>query len=191
MTKTNLIAPTMALALAMLLAPGCMNGESHRGGEAGESRGHAESEEGEESGRRLTKSETWDEARRGAHLTLAFDGASRAFTGSVKNTTAEALPQVRVEVHLSDGVELGPTPRKDLAPGESMAVELSASGQEFEWWTTHPESGNEEGHGPGHEEGGEGRGEHGERGEGRGEHGGRREGGGEHREGGERGEEHR
>lgn len=105
---------------------------------------------------------------RGAHLTLARDADAVAFKGTVKNVSEKALSQVRVEVHLSNGVELGPTARKDLAPGESMPVALPAAGQEFEWWTTHPEHGSEEGHGEGHE---------GERGE--------------HREGGERSGEHR
>jgi hypothetical protein len=73
------------------------------------------------------------------------------------------LKQVRVEVHLSNGVELGPTKRVDLKPGARIPVELSAANQEFTWWTTHPEHGSEEGHGPGHEAGErEGRGEHGE-----------------------------
>ena len=36
-----------------------------------------------------------------------------------------------------------------------IRVELAAANQEFTWWTTHPEHGSEEGHGPGHEEGGE------------------------------------
>ncbi|MCP4247883.1 MAG: hypothetical protein GY778_12615 [bacterium] len=134
-------------------------GEHREGrGEHGEGRG--ESGKDEEGGRRLGQNENWDETRNGAHLVLAYDVATQSFKGIVQNTTSETLSEVRVEVHLSNGVELGPTQRTDLKPGERIAVELSAADQRFTWWTTHPEHGSEEGHGPGHEEGG--RGEHGE-----------------------------
>jgi len=116
--------------------------------------------------------ENWDETRKGAHLILAYNAATQSFKGTVQNTTSKALSEVRIEVHLSNGVELGPTKRIDLKPGEKIPVELSAAGHKFAWWTTHPEHGSEEGHGPEGEHGG--RGEHGEGGhEGRGEHGGR------------------
>jgi hypothetical protein len=81
----------------------------------------------------------------------------------VQNTTSRILSEVRVEIHLSNGVELGPTKRIDLKPDQNIPVELSAANQRFIWWTTHPEHGSEEGHSPGHEEGGrEGSGEHGQ-----------------------------
>ena len=76
----------------------------------------------------------------------------------MKNTSKKTLSDVRVEVHLSNGVELGPTKRTNLKPGATMNMELSAAGHRFTWWTTHAEHGNEDGHGPGHEGGiGEGR----------------------------------
>ncbi|MXY98067.1 MAG: hypothetical protein F4Z29_10045 [Gemmatimonadetes bacterium] len=110
---------------------------------------------------------------------------------------------VRVEVHLSNGTELGPTTPVDLAPGESVDVSLAATEEPFTGWTPHAEVGEGE-HGSGGEGGGEhgvdgdGLGEHGsdgEGGEGDGEHGSGGEGGedgvsGEHSEGGEEGGEH-
>ena len=107
----------------------------------------------------------------GARLVLEFDPATQVFVGSVTNSTARTLPQVRVEVHLDNGTELGPTRRIDVSPGETVPVELGAFGNEFSAWVSHPEAGVEDGHGAGGEEGGEGAGEHGGR-EGRGEHGG-------------------
>ena len=107
----------------------------------------------------------------GARLVLEFDPATQVFVGSVTNSTARPLPQVRVEVHLDNGTELGPTRRVDVGPGETVPVELGAFGNEFSAWVSHPEAGVEEDHGAGEEEGGEGAGEHGGR-EGRGEHGG-------------------
>ena len=104
----------------------------------------SESEHGEElgeSGIRYGIAETAREARSGVRLELRFDGASETFTGTVVNTTAEPVSRVRVEVHLSNGVELGPTPRISLAPGETSSVQLAAAGQRFEAWTTHVEIG--------------------------------------------------
>lgn len=115
----------------------------------------------------------------GARLVLQFNPNTQVFEGSVTNTTAGMLPQVRVEVHLDNGVELGPTKRIDVSPGETISVELGTFGNEFYAWVSHPEAGIEEGHGAGGEKGGEGRGERGEGGEGRGEHGEGGEGSGE------------
>lgn len=110
------------------------------GAEHGGAGGHGEGgSEGEESGEYLRRGETWDRTRRGARLTLSFDAARNAFRGTVANTTQARLCAVRVEVHLSTGTELGPTARTDLAPGESVAVELGTAGEEFTAWTAHPE----------------------------------------------------
>ena len=107
----------------------------------------------------------------GARLVLQFDPRTQVFVGSVVNTTARTLTQVRVEVHLDNGTELGPTKRIDVGPGQTVPVELGAFGNEFSAWVSHPEAGVEEGHGAGGEEGGEGVGEHGGQ-EGSGEYGG-------------------
>ncbi len=119
----------------------------------------------EESAVQLALTDTYDSIRAGAHLILAYDAATNSFKGTVKNTTGAILPQVRVEVHLSNGVELGPTTPQDLNPGEQVPVELIAEGPPFDKWTAHPEVGGSS------DGGGEGGGEHGG-GEGGGEHGG-------------------
>ena len=95
----------------------------------------------EESGMQFTKSETYDMVRRGARLILSYDAGVNAFVGSVKNTTNQTLTRVRVEVHLSNGTELGPTTPKDLSPGEKMDVKLDATGENFDTWSAHPEVG--------------------------------------------------
>ena len=128
-------------------------GEHSGGGERREGKG--ERGEGEEGGKRIGKRDTWNATRNGAHLILAFNPESRSFKGTVTNRTKKVLEAVRVEVHLSNGVELGPTKRTDLKPGQKMKVELAAANQKFEWWTTHPETGSEEGH---NHEGSEGKG---------------------------------
>ena len=79
---------------------------------------------------------------------MPYNDAQRiAFDGTVENTTGATLRQVRVEVRLSDGAELGPTTPVDLEPGETSAVTLSGTATEFEGWTAHPEVGRGE-HGP-------------------------------------------
>ena len=141
-------------------------GEHEREGGTGEgesSEGVSESE-GEESGKTLTLTERYDTVRKGARLILVYDAQSNAFNGTVENTTDGTLEQVRVEVHLSNGVELGPTTPVDLAPGQIVDVTLLATAQSFDGWTPHAEvglgTGGEAGeHGPGGEDGEEG-GEH-------------------------------
>ena len=109
------------------------SGEHGQGGESGEG--------GEESATQYTQTQTYDEVRAGARLVLRYDPATQTFTGTVTNTTDAALSRVRVEVHLSNGVELGPTTPMDLAPGQSIDVSLPAIGQNFATWGAHPEVG--------------------------------------------------
>ena len=96
-------------------------------------------EEGEESNIELGLNQQYDQVRNGAQLILAYDAQSNSFQGSVVNTTDKTLTQVRVEVHLSNGTELGPTTPVDLAPGEEIEVKLSATSENFDSWTAHPE----------------------------------------------------
>ena len=118
--------------------------ESETTEEGGEEHSMSESdgeESSEESGTQFTKTETFDETRNGAHLVLNYDADAQAFTGTVENTTDETLMQVRIEVHLSNGTELGPTEPVDLEPGVSMEVTLAAVDEEFDTWGAHPEVG--------------------------------------------------
>jgi hypothetical protein len=97
--------------------------------------------EDEETGPRLAKDGTHDEVRKGARLILAYDSESSSFMGTVENVTEKTVFRVRIEVHLSNGIELGPTNPIDLAPGKKISVGLSAEGQSFDWWKAHAESG--------------------------------------------------
>jgi hypothetical protein len=123
------------------------SGEHGRGGEGGHD------EEGEESGTELALNETYDNVRNGARLILTYDAQSNSFNGTVRNTTNETLQRVRVEVHLSNGIELGPTTPADLRPGEKRNVKLTATSKNFDGWSAHPEVGvREHGSGEGHSE---------------------------------------
>ncbi len=114
-------------------------GQEHEQGEHAGEREHAG--EGEETGPRISKDGTHDEVRKGVRLILSFDNESSSFIGTVENVTEKTVSRVRVEVHLSNGTELGPTEPIDLAPGKKVDVELSAKGQSFNWWKAHAEAG--------------------------------------------------
>ena len=149
--RKALVGLIAVLGLVLMLAlVGCQNssepdrgeeetGEREGGSEsAGEHTGEGEEsneheggsefgEEGEESGTQFALDDTFDEVRAGVRLVLSYDGKAHAFTGAVENTTEATLNRVRVEVHLSNGIELGPTTPIDLAPGQSVEITLAAS----------------------------------------------------------------
>ncbi len=86
----------------------------------------------------LALDETYDVTRNGARLILSYDAASNQFIGTVENTTNAMLTRVRVEIHLSNGVELGPTTPTDLAAGAVLDIVLDAGAQPFDSWTPMP-----------------------------------------------------
>ena len=135
---------------------------AHTGGEGTEGSG-ADS---------LALNETFDAVRSGARLILKYDAPSNSFKGTVENTTNGVLDRVRIEVHLSNGTELGPTTPTDMASGEVVMINLPATQASFTGWTAHAEVG-------AGQEGSESGGEHGSGGEQDGEHdsGGERRGG--------------
>ena len=150
--------------------PGGEGSGSEGGGEGSESGGSGE----EGSANMLAPDETFDMVRGGARLVLSYDAPNNSFRGTVENTTNGVLTQVRIEVHLSNGTELGPTTPTALAPGEVLAITLPSTQASFTGWVAHAEVGDG---GEGSQSGGEGGGEHGSSGG---------ESGGEHGSGGER-----
>ncbi len=145
----------------------------HTGGEGGEQgSGESGTESGSESGGRgeegsanmLAPDETFDAVRGGARLMMSYDAPSNSFRGTVENTTNGVLDQVRIEVHLSNGTELGPTTPTALAPGEVLAITLPSTQAPFTGWVAHAEVGSgSEGSSSGGESGGEHGGSGGER----------------------------
>lgn len=116
-------------------------GEHGAGGEKGGGEGGAAGGEEGSGANTLAPNETFDAIRGGARLVLNYDAASNAFTGTVENTTGNVLAQVRIEVHLSTGAELGPTTPIDLAPGEVATVSLPSTPESFTGWVAHAEVG--------------------------------------------------
>ena len=138
---------------------------SESGGESGSESGGSGGEEG--SGATLGLNETFDIVRGGARLILSYDAASNSFKGTVENTTNNVLIRVRIEVHLSNGTELGPTAPVDMAPGQVLTIDLPATAASFTGWVAHAEvgGGGEGSGGEGSESGGEGGGTGAEAGE--------------------------
>ena len=186
------LALLAAVIAATIVFVGCgetaSESDEHVGSESSEASGESgtnehsrdveSGREGEESGTEYGLGDSFDEVRAGARLILSYDSGSNSFTGTVENTTRSSLRNVRVEVHLSNGIELGPTVPVNLEAGETTTVKLVASSNAIETWSAHPEVGG----GDSCEGGGESEGrEHGSGSE-SGEHGGGegREGGGEH-----------
>ena len=128
MTRHTLTGRTVALALMMALAA-CTNSLSEPG----------------ESGTRWNANETATDSRNGVNLTISYNATTQRFAGSVTNTTGSTVTDVRVEIHLSNGTELGPTPRVDLNSQETQPVTLDASGQTFDWYSIHVEIGSSSG----------------------------------------------
>ena len=162
-------------------------GEHGSGGERGNESGAEE--EGSGAGA-LALHETFDTVRSGARLVLNYDAPSNSFKGTVENTTNGILGRVRVEVHLSNGTELGPTTPTDMAPREVIEINLPATLASFTGWMAHAEvggGGEESESGGEHGRGSESGGEHGSGRESGGEHGSGRESGGEHGDGERRG----
>lgn len=122
----------------------------------------------EEKGTKMKINEKFDEVRKGVKMILTYDKTSSSFVGTVENVTEKTIKKVRIEVHLSNGLELGPTTPINLAAGIKSDVKLSAEGQSFKWWKAHAESGEGEEH---EGENGEHEGEKSEHGRERGEHG--------------------
>ena len=120
-------------------------GEGQHSSGQSQQAGHGEGrQQGEESTTQYQRSDTYDHTRNGARLILSYDEAANAFVGTVENTTDDVLTRVRVEVHLSNGTELGPTTPTDLDPGEQIDITLPATEESFDTWNAHPEVGREE-----------------------------------------------
>ena len=95
----------------------------------------------EEAGTAFSINQSCDISRNGVRLIMSYDKVSASFKGTVENISTGSISAVRVEIHLDNGVELGPTPNISLNASEKKQVTLDASGQSFTRWTPHSETG--------------------------------------------------
>jgi len=147
MKNKKLLNKTIALMLVLItvmsaaVSSGCSSNTETEESQNEHGTSGEDNEDSEESGDLLTLNDTYDTVRKGARLIMSYDAQSKTFVGTVENTTNITMQQVRVEVHLSNGTELGPTTPTDLAPDEKMDVTLPATTQVFTGWTPHAEVG--------------------------------------------------
>jgi uncharacterized membrane protein len=98
----------------------------------------------EEDGTQLQKNETYNVTKKGIQLVLKFDENSNAFKGYMQNKSNKVIERARVEIHLSNGKELGPTKPINLKPNQKQELTIKATQKAFSTWITHAEVGNNE-----------------------------------------------
>lgn len=109
-TRNSSLLKTIILTLFIATFIGCSNSTDSEGG------------------KKLGLTDTYDKVRNGERLIMTYNVSSFNFSGTVENVTSQTIPNVRIEVHLSNGTKLGPTPWVNLAPGQVEDVALSATG---------------------------------------------------------------
>ncbi|PCE66579.1 hypothetical protein B7P33_04585 [Sediminicola luteus] len=120
---------------------------SHEHGASGNNehrRDKGEAREGEEEKAELSKTAVYDVTKKGLRLYLAYNVTTNAFEGYLENMGTKAIKKARVEVHLDNGIELGPTPSHNLSPKQKLPVNLKASRKPFKLWSAHAEQGSNE-----------------------------------------------
>ena len=136
-------AAVAALILNLVAACDSPSGPSEIGEGAHSESGPESGSEPGESGMQYGLTDTARESRSGVDLVMRYNAGQARFTGTVTNTTNGTVSNVRVEIHLSNGIELGPTPRVNLGPGQVHEVELDAGGRSFTSWSVHVELGSQ------------------------------------------------
>ena len=118
-------------------------GHEGAGEHSGEGAGHEGDESGEETSPTLPVSQPTSGTFNNLDYRAAYDEATNSFKATVTNNTDQTVCASRVEVHMAvqgQVIELGPTARVDLQPGESNDVELPAGSVVPDTYTIHPES---------------------------------------------------
>jgi len=90
-------------------------------------------------GAMVASTATWDRTRNGVHVIMTFDPARNAFLGTAANTTQERLCGVQVAIVLEDGTALDPSPKLNLAVGDTAKVEVPAGGAKVQGWSARPQ----------------------------------------------------
>lgn len=123
------------LVAGLMLLIACDNPEKKKNRES--------EEKSEESGDQIARDRDYYALRNGTRLKITFDENSQSFAGTVENITEETLRNVRVEVHLSNGMEIGPTTPVDLRAGQANEFWLKVESSDFTHWSAHAEIGGE------------------------------------------------
>ena len=103
--------------------------------------------EGEEGGADYKINEIYNVTKKGIQLLLKYNKTTNEFKGFIQNKTSKSIERARVEIHLSNGIELGPTIPMTLKSRQKKEIIIKATEKGFSSWSTHVEVGsNEHGH---------------------------------------------
>lgn len=134
------------VTMLLFIVAGCSNEDSaHSHGEDGDHT-HAEPAHSQAVGSEemlkkdavspssFAKSDTLSNTSRGVALTLYFDEVSGTLTGTLENTTEEALCGISVTASSENGTDFDTTEPTDLQAGQSTNVTIDASNITFTNW---------------------------------------------------------
>ena len=119
------------------------SGEHGSGGEGSEGGGEGGGESGEEANPSIPVTDPYAGENAGQTFDFRYEAATGLFRGTVANTSAGLICDSRTEIHLGTPmgvVELGPTIREDLEPGDVLYVVMYQDGPEPDTYILHPEA---------------------------------------------------
>jgi len=99
---------------------------------------------GNEDSLELGLGDSYDVTKDGVRLHMEYDQAANFFVGSVSNTTADTIENVRVRILLSNGTELGTSTPIILKAKMTRPLKLQAPVNIFEKWSAYVSVGNME-----------------------------------------------
>ncbi len=89
----------------------------------------------QELGDQLKVNENYEQEIDGLHVIVSYHAPTSSFIGFIENTTNKIISNIRIEIYLSNAVELGPTRPGSLQPGEMKNISLLVHNQGFSEWS--------------------------------------------------------
>lgn len=93
----------------------------------------------------LLKTDVYDDTISGVHVMVKYMLDDKYFYGSLENVGDEHVVGLKLGMHLSNGMDLGPSHGADLEPGKAGSVVIDADIKEWEKWAVYVEIGDAEG----------------------------------------------
>ncbi len=87
----------------------------------------------------LLPTDVYDDTISGVHVMVKYMLDDKYFYGSLENVGDELVKGIKVGMHLSNGMDLGPTHGLDLVPGKAGSVVIDADIKEWEKWAVYVE----------------------------------------------------
>jgi hypothetical protein len=81
----------------------------------------------------LLKADVINDTINGIHFICKYDTDNKYFSGSLKNTTNELIEGVKVQIYLSNGMSLNPSPTTNLNPEAEYESTFMVDADVKEW----------------------------------------------------------